>query len=142
MLQRMNTDANTFITLILRIIVKNMAARPQRHPKPLPKLPVARRRNRFEIKHAPATNLYRGLTCETRIAPDAQIRAANINPTSVLRKFTFNLPSWYTRKPSESIEACCEASQALPTFPSTFDEVSSNVDGTIRQNKRPRRLAS
>ena len=62
-----------------------MTAKPQRLAKMLPKLPVARRRNTFEAKHAPASHLYRPLTCETVTAVDAQIRAASINPTSVLR---------------------------------------------------------
>ena len=118
-----------------------MAATPQRHAKMLPKLPVASKRNTLEAKHVLAINLYRPLTCETVTAADAQIRAASINPTSVLRKLTNTFPSWYWRKPSESIWECNEACHALATVPNNLVDISINVDGTIRQNNRPWRFA-
>ena len=81
--------------------------------KTLPKLPVARRRTVFEAKHAPANNLYRPLTCETAIAVDAQIKAASINPTSVLRKVDNHLAKSVLDVTLRQASACNEASHAL-----------------------------
>src|SRR5512135_1637918 len=103
-----------------------MAAKPQRHAKMLPKLPVTRRRNTFEAKHPPATNLYRPLTCETTTAVDAQIKAARIKPTSVLKKFTKTFPSLYRMKPSARLSTCNEASHSLATVPNNFAEIKIN----------------
>jgi hypothetical protein len=112
------------------------------HAIPLPKLPVARRRNTFDAKHAPASNLYNPFTCETVTAVDAQIKAARINPTSVLRKFTTTFPSLYWRNPSGRLPTCIEASHAFDTVPNNFAEISITVEGTIRQNNRPWRFAA
>src|SRR5512136_2765970 len=107
----------------------------------LPKLAVASIRNIFTAKHRPASNRYRLLTCENVIAVDAQIRADNINPTSVLRKFTNTLPSLYMIKPSGRFSVCNEASHSLATVPNNFAERRIKVDGTIRQNNKPFRFA-
>ncbi len=66
---------------------------PHRQEKPLPKLPVDRSRNALVPTHPPASNRNVAPTEEVATAVAAQIRAARMKPTSVLKKFTITLPS-------------------------------------------------